>query len=74
MANVIITPEQSEEELVSQIESLASRLGGKMEQTITLNSVGRSSKKPGCKSKVIFAPVFPSNTSGTTQSVFCALA
>ena len=43
--NVIITPEQSEEELVSQIESLASRLGGKMEQTITLNSVGRSSKK-----------------------------
>ncbi len=44
-ANVIITPEQGEDELVSQIASLASRLGGKMEQTITLNSVGRSSKK-----------------------------
>ncbi len=43
--NVIITPEQGEEELVSQIASLASRLGGKTEYRTTYNSLGVSSKK-----------------------------
>ena len=44
-ANVIITPEQGEEELVAQIASLASKLGGKTEYRTTYNSLGVSSKK-----------------------------
>ena len=43
--NVIITPEEGEKELVSQIESIASKLGGKTEYRTTYNSIGISSKK-----------------------------
>ncbi len=43
--NVIITPKEGEKELVSQIELIASKLGGKTEYRTTYNSLGVSSKK-----------------------------